>query len=185
MDAIIKRLMENHRVLNEMAKNWKEIEKELVGDLTRESQEPHGGSRRVLEHLIKLYYWSDSDPDNMNTWKKSVYSNCCRVPRCTSNNRYPDSKKIYKAIWNAWGDTFDSLEKELNNNPAYKKLPRISIDSNCISLCSDYILWLSHQLNIDGVVTPSEVYEEIDKLMVSYKGDMKNNTNHDDVGKEN
>lgn len=157
MDQIVKRLMENHRVLHEMAKKWSEIERYLSDDKTRQ----------VLEHLVKLYYWSNIDSEDVNGWKVSVFSNCSKIYRLNSTNQYPPSKKIRKAIWDAWGDTFDSMEHSLNIE--YSRLPSISIDMDCISYCADYIDWLSNKLSIDGSVAKQEVYDEIDKLLLKYK----------------
>ena len=159
MDPIVKKLMENHRVLSEMAEPWKFIESRLKSD----------SSREVLLHLLKIYYWKDTNNGkDFNGWKGSVYSNSIKLNRLKGKNRYPAAPAVYKAIWEAWGDTFDSMEHQLNGDPAYKELPYISIDLNAISFCSDYISWYSKVVSVDGAVSKYEVYEEIDKLLDKY-----------------
>lgn len=155
MHIVVRRLLDRRKeYLNEMSTEWKNIERELGSSSTKE----------ILIHLIKIYYCSHSR--DRGHWVDEIYSFYHDIPKQKSNNKYPPADKIYKVIWDYWGDTFDSIEYSLSKD--YDEFKGIHIGDEAIEFCRDYIQWLSDRLSRAGSVTRSEVTQKIKSLLNKY-----------------
>jgi hypothetical protein len=125
----------------------------------------------IVEHLIKLYYFRDSQ--RAGVWKRSVYSAVSKVSSW-KGRKYPAWDFIYGCIWKAikddWGDQFsgwvEGVAEYLDDGSldigVMLQNPR-PVDVG--NLIENYCYWLSHALESKGRVSPAEVYEVIDDLL--------------------
>lgn len=146
--------------IDEMATSWKDIKVTLMSEKTRE----------VILHLLKIYYWGDITTSKSH-WMKEVHTFLNSIHLLKSTKKYPETSKIFTAIWDAWGDTWDAIEKTLNTEEKYKKLPRIKVDEVAIQYCKDYLMWVCNELSFSGTVSNSEVSGKLVELYKKYRGD--------------
>jgi len=61
-----------------------------------------------IEHLLKLYLYSDIRPEDVHGWKLSVWNSLSSVPKSkTYKNKYPTANDIYKWTWECYGDCLE------------------------------------------------------------------------------
>ena len=113
----------------------------------------------VIEHLIKVFMYPDSD--DLNHWKQEIYAAMSRVPKLKRTKKYPESKNILKYSWNIWKDSIDDMIQVIENDYGSS-----NIDSNTIyNKIYKYLNWLADELTNFGYVTSKQIYVEIDSLI--------------------
>jgi len=63
-----------------------------------------------IEHMLKLYLYSDYNPNDVNGWKQSVWSSFYSVQKSSTGkhkNKYPSKAKLILWSWIAIGDTIE------------------------------------------------------------------------------
>jgi hypothetical protein len=128
----------------------------------------------IIEHLIKLYYFRDSQWAGV--WKRSVFSAVSSVPSW-KRHKFPAWDFIYSRLWkgieDVWdaqfGNRLDVVAGRLNGGGLDVEVmlenPR-PVDIGY--LVQNYCYWLSHALEAKGQVSSVEVCEVIDDLLDRY-----------------
>ena len=123
---------------------------------------------RLIEHLLKLYYYRDND--SLRTWLKEIKAYLGEVSKIKASrgkDHYPSKEEIY---WEAFGKDLDSLDDfhdtciEDFSSDEEEPLPKVEKDKKAEDFCNEYIEWVSRILSTKGSVSALEVRTEIEKL---------------------
>lgn len=127
---------------------------------------------RLIEHLLKLYYYRDND--SLRTWLKEVKAYLGEVSKIKASkgkDYYPTKDDIY---WEVWGKDLDSLSDfhstciEDFSSDEEEPLPKVEKDDRAEDFCDEYIKWVSEVLSKKGSVSALEVRAEVEKLWSKY-----------------
>ena len=117
-------------------------------------------SEQVMWHMVKIAV--STHEDSYNHWRQEIYSFLSRVPKIKSGKRYPSFKFIYDAIWEVWGDSFDTFIRQAYGE--YGDETRAVDVADITKRAERYFRWLSEELSAKGAVTPSSVYSKLGEL---------------------
>lgn len=123
-------------------------------------QELSGVSGKLIEHLIKLYLFSNSD--TKNHWRKEVWNLLHQVPKLKSSKKFPSNRMIRDII-----GAYDDMTTELSTLviEEYPDLKPYRTDSDELyTIVNNYLDWISDVLSNKGIVSSSEVYAKLDEL---------------------
>jgi hypothetical protein len=128
----------------------------------------------LFEHFIKLYYYKDSQWAGV--WKWSIFSAVSMAP-FWKGHKFPAWGFIYACLWKDIEDVWDRqfnhwldlvsqyLEGDFLDKDVMFRNPRPVEVGNMVKT---YCYWLSHELEKNGEVSSSKVYETIDWLLGDY-----------------
>lgn len=120
-------------------------------------------SEKIIEHLIKILYYPNSD--NVDHWKIEVYSFLNRVPKLKGSNKWPSKKFILSSI-SGYNDAIEAF-----TNPVIHKYgtPETNIpDSEIVKAIESYQDYLSSILSAQGYILDSDIYSKIDDIVSKY-----------------
>lgn len=144
--------------ITEFAENKKEIERSL-----KPSVEP------IIEHLFKLHLMPNHE--SVNHWRREIYSFLYNIDKLKGTNKYPSSKQIYDWTFGKIADKFDDnyYAEGIVETIEYDYNVTVNEDITVIrksmyTICKFYFSWISNELSIRGIVTPKQVYVELDKI---------------------
>lgn len=154
--SITNRIYSKLQTLNEMAEYKKDIIKRI------EDKE-----YVLMEHLIKCLMYSDSN--NLEHWKKEIYSFVNRINPLKGINKYPTYKQLKSWIINKFSDTLKQTIYAIADSINYEYHKNIEYNSAKLAQCViAYYEWLMINLSQKGVISLQEVSKEIDALIQSY-----------------
>lgn len=159
------RILENLKLLNEMADDLPKIENHL-----RNSEEQR------IQNLLQIFVWRNTS--TINHWCDELYAICHDVSRTKNKNKYPKEKFILQNIWYCWEDCYndrlnnyvDDVEQKENKNKKeneYVKVPNFS-SINLYNFMKDYHLWLAANLSNKGMVGRLDVRSKVKELLNKY-----------------
>lgn len=127
-----------------------------------------GISGNLIENLIKLYLFKDSD--NANHWRREVWNALHMVPSLKKSEKYNGTVHdivtkdvIIRDIIGAYDDMTTELANLMIEE--YPDLTPFRTDYDELSvIVNTYLDWISDVLSTKGVVTSSEVYAKLDEL---------------------
>jgi hypothetical protein len=132
----------------------------------------------VIDHLLKLYYYRNSDWDRV--WKRSIFSAVHSVSSYKGSHKLPPRDWIYNCLWGGiedlWFPRFSKFLQGVADGFGYSEGPCIDVSlminnprpHETYGLIHAYIFWLSGKLSNDGIVSPAEVYGEIDRILSEF-----------------
>ena len=123
-------------------------------------QELSGVSGKLIEHLIKLYLFPNSN--TKNHWRKEVWNLLHQVPKLKSSKKFPSNRMIRDII-----GAYDDMTTELSTlvMEEYPDLKPYRTDyAELATIVNNYLDWISDVLSTKGVVSSSKVYTKLDEL---------------------
>lgn len=123
-------------------------------------------SDRVIEHLLKIFYFRDSTGDYSH-WSSEVYAFVHFVPKIKKSNKAPKKGFIKKNLWDYKKDVFSIIHKKLLED-FIEDIGTVLYDSRAAFFCEDYMEWLSEALSLNNVVSFKEVKTILDTLVKRY-----------------
>lgn len=120
--------------------------------------------QRVIDHLIKLYLYPDSK--YVNHWKQEVYNFIHSVDSIKGKHKTPSDTFIYDNIYGKYNINYtnNSINAILDDYGD----PDFDFDFDDIhQFISNYVKWLSVELNQKEVISRKSIYSELDSLMES------------------
>ena len=131
---------------------------------------------RLIEHLLKLYYYRDRDDDTPG-WVEEVRAylgKTYKVKKPRGKDAYLPAEEIYAEVLGKDLDSFDDHHSSYVESFPFEKdengltLPEVSKDPTAEKFCIDYVKWASELLSQKGSVSLPEVEREIEKLWKKY-----------------
>ena len=140
--------------------------KEYAMPLDKIGMDLRGVSGRLVEHLLKIFYYRNSTGD-YNHWVTEVYAFVNSVPMSKKSHKPPKKDFIKKNLWGYKSDIFHILHENIVDGFIMKYGP-ISLDIRAGVFCDEYIDWLSGRLSKGYSVSIREVVDYIKILIKRY-----------------
>ena len=117
-------------------------------------------SEPVIEHLIKLYLFKDSE--YQNHWRKEIWSFLHSVPKLKNTKKNPQVDLIRRALA-TYEDSVLELRRVVEDEYSSLFVSR-SDNTELERLICAYLDWASEILSELGSITLSEVYSKLEEL---------------------
>lgn len=116
----------------------------------------------VIDALAQLYAFPNTQ--YVNHWRKEVWSNFNRVKRLSGRKKIPSKKFILDSSWEINKDYTDICLDSMIQKES-ELTPRSEIDySEFYEKVESYFDWLAEILSKKMIVSPNEVYAELENL---------------------
>jgi hypothetical protein len=141
---------------------------ESVSSLSKIEADIASSTASIIEHLIKLYYFRDDQASY--SWKRSIYSALNSLPKCKSDNKYPDFGLIHSSFdFTIFDAVYESTMSEIQN---WDSLARYIEDVLSHQNKNDiWLLWLEYSKKLAlslagrGSVSLNEIISILDSLL--------------------
>ena len=124
-------------------------------------------SKNRYEHLLKLYFYRDSRPNEFNHWCKEV-ANYSQM----ANSRIKIKlKDLINYLWDEPKDDYDEKRVRIKlDNFEYDGYPKtINFNyENLYNYLKEFNIWVANQLNDDYEVRKLDVVNKINELLNKY-----------------
>lgn len=120
--------------------------------------------QKLIDHLIKLYLYPNSK--DVNHWKQEVYNFIHCVDSIKGKHKTPSASFIYDNIYGKYNINYtnNSINATLDDYGD----PEFDFDYNDIhQFISEYVEWLSVELNQKEVLSRKSIYTKLDLMMES------------------
>lgn len=117
-------------------------------------------SNVLLEHLIKIYLYPNTE--YVDHWNHEIWNFFHSVPKLKGSNKLPNYKFIRAAV----GQYEDMVDKFVDAvQDEYSALTPTRTDHvELEDMISTYFDWISEELSINGVVSPSQVRSKLEEI---------------------
>jgi hypothetical protein len=139
----------------------------------------NSGESIVKEHLIKLYFWRDSD--TKNHWEGEIYGNIPELTVIKGSKKLLSNGKILECIYSysevLQRQTPRSVERVEFIEPNLPTISEYITSKDCYNFkcfCDEFFDYVSTELSKVGNLSKRKTYEILDKLLNKYPLYLKN-----------
>lgn len=118
-------------------------------------------SDQINLHLAKLVLFSDSE--YVPHWKKEIFAFLHRVDRLKGSKKWPKEKMIMRAL-STHDDTAEQYMMLAMDDESELAVSGIITVSDIERAFFSYHAWLAKELSINGMITRSSAYEELNNI---------------------
>lgn len=120
-------------------------------------------SEEVFEHVLKVLMYPGHEAENH--WVKEIYANLHKVSKLSSSNKFPKYADIMKHTWYIHEDMLRETVSALVIDYGATD----QADTHLLyTACYDYFQWISKELSNRGVISKTEISDELDAIIEAY-----------------
>lgn len=120
---------------------------------------------RLIQHLIKCFIWKDTTGD-LNHWCSEIAAFYQSVPKLKNTKKFPTYKYLMNITIEKFEDVLNDRIKLTVEDLLYDGYKEIDYSANRVyNQIIEYFKWISNELSIKGMVSKSDIYKEVTKLI--------------------